>query len=72
MENTVAFMNQRVIHCLCTVFDYGCKCVKQYGLIANGRGQVYQDFPCVRNMNCCFVHCAAIKNMDHLVYCMWI
>ena len=29
--------------------NYGCERVKQCGLIANGRGQVYQDFSCVRS-----------------------
>ena len=32
---------------------YGCKRVKQCGLIANARSQAYRAFSCARNMNCC-------------------
>ena len=38
---------------------YGCKYVRHCGLIASGRSQVNRDFSCVRNVNCCFVRCAA-------------
>ena len=31
------------------------------GLIANGHSQANQHLSCVRNMNCCFTHWAAIK-----------
>ena len=37
---------------------YGCKHVKQCGLIANRRSQANRDFSCVRNKNCCFARCA--------------
>ena len=40
----------------------GCKSVRhQCGLIVNERTKANREFPCVRNMNCCFVRCADIN-----------
>ena len=38
---------------------YGCKRARHGGVIANGHSQANRDYSCVRNMNCCFAHCAA-------------
>ena len=43
-----------------------CKRSRQCGLIANGRSQAYQDFSCVRNINCCFARCAATRKESSL------
>ena len=47
----------------CCTALWCCKCVRHRGLIANRHGQADRDFPCVINMNCCFVCCSAINRM---------
>ena len=40
------------------------KRARHCGLTANGRSQANRGFSCVRNVNCCFSHCAA-KTYNH-------
>ena len=65
------FTNKRLLSCAKerlmksgVAKHYGCKRVRYYGLIANGRSQANLAFFCVRNVNCCFgrvARCAAKK-----------
>ena len=50
---------ERVIMKSSVAKHYGYKPARHCGLIANRRSQANRDFSGVRNMNCCFAHCAA-------------
>ena len=51
---------ERLIMKLSVAKHYGWKGARHCGLIADGRSQANRDVSCVRNMNCCVAHCAAI------------